>query len=135
MALTDKLTDIADAIRAKTGTSAALSLTQMAQAVQSITLGSANSRCFLKTLAADASMKVAMPLSFGTTGQVSVTNLGNTVHGSYTIATAAEPITFEGNTPLRERLVTDERGWLVNLSPDRKSLLLEYCANTILLIR
>ena len=55
MALTDKLTDIADAIRAKTGTSAALSLTQMAQAVQSITLGSANSRCFLKTLAADAS--------------------------------------------------------------------------------
>ena len=55
MALTDKLTDIADAIRAKTGTSAALSLTQMAQAVQSITLGSANSRCFLKTLSADAS--------------------------------------------------------------------------------
>ena len=36
---------------------------------------------------------------------------------------------------MRERLVTDERGWLVNLSPDRKSLLLEYCANTILVFR
>ena len=84
------------------------------------------------TLAADASMKVAMPLSFGTTGQVSVTNLENAVRGAYTLATAAEPIEFAGGEPLGTRFSTDTRGWVVHRSPDGKSLTLDYCANTIL---
>jgi hypothetical protein len=87
------------------------------------------------TLAADSTMKVAMPLSFGTTGGVSVTNLENAVHGAYTLATAAEPIEFAGGEPLGTRFSTDTRGWVVHRSPDGKSLTLDYCANTILVFR
>lgn len=57
MALTDKLTAIADAIRAKTGGSSALTLTQMAAEIASIGTEPLNAKCMIVNVAADQSAR------------------------------------------------------------------------------
>ena len=75
-------------------------------------------------------MTVTIPLSFGETGGVMVTNLANLTYGHYTIA----EVTGEGNeitisrdsTPWSERCVFDVGNrWAVNLSADGKILTLD----------
>ena len=55
MALTNKLTAIADAIRAKTGGTSPLTLPEMATAISAIPTGANNCKCFTVTVSADDS--------------------------------------------------------------------------------
>ena len=84
-------------------------------------------------------MTVAMPLSFGDTGGVTVTNLANLTYGHYTIAEVTgenNAITLTGSTTLRSRCVFDVANrWAVNLSADGTKLMLEPQAGMKLFIR
>ena len=84
-------------------------------------------------------MALAMPLSFGETGGVTVTNLADLASGVYTLA----EVTGEGNTvsatgsvPLRSRCsfdVVDK--WIVQISADGKKVELAPRPATILIFR
>ena len=84
-------------------------------------------------------MTVAMPLSFGDTGGVTVTNLANLTYGHYTIAEVigeGNAITLTGSTTLRSRCVFDVGNrWAVNLSSDGKTLTLDPQAGMKLFLR
>lgn len=88
-------------------------------------------------LAANRTMTVQMPFSFGETGGILVTNLATTTHGRYTIArtTDAAGIDFGSADFTRSRVEIDARNWLVYLSTDGKELILEYSAGTMLIFR
>lgn len=74
-------------------------------------------------------MTVTIPLSFGETGGVMVTNLANLTYGHYTIAEVTgegNAVTLTGSTTLRSRCVFDVGNrWAVNLSADGKTLTLD----------
>ena len=84
-------------------------------------------------------MTVAMPLSFGATGGVTVTNLANLAYGHYTIAEVTgenNAITLTGSATLRSRCVFDVANrWAVNLSADGTKLMLEPQAGLKIIIR
>ncbi len=84
-------------------------------------------------------MTVAMPLSFGDTGGVTVTNLANLTYGHYTIAEViggGNAITLTGSATLRSRCVFDVGNrWAVNLSSDGKTLTLDPQAGMKIFIR
>ena len=87
-------------------------------------------------------MSLAMPLSFGETGGVMVTNLAAIAHGGSRVYTLAEvtgegnEITATGSTPLRRRIdFGGESGWTVRVSDDGKRLELFPSGATILIFR
>lgn len=88
-------------------------------------------------LAADRTLTVQMPFSFGETGGILATNLATATHGRYTIArtTDAAGMDFGSAGFTRSRVQTDERNWLVYPSADGKELVLEYSASTLLIFR
>ena len=84
-------------------------------------------------------MTVTIPLSFGETGGVMVTNLANLAYGHYTIAEVTgenNAITLTGPATLRSRCVFDvDNRWAVNLSADGTKLMLEPQAGLKIFIR
>ena len=88
-------------------------------------------------LAANRTMIVQMPFSFGETGGILATNLAAATHGRYTIArtTDAAGMDFGSTGFTRSRVQTDERNWLIYPSADGKELILEYSAGTMVIFR
>ncbi len=84
-------------------------------------------------------MSLAMPLSFGETGGVTVTNLDSLASGVYTLAEVTgegNTVSATGDTPLRSRCnfdVVDK--WVVRISADGKKVELAPRPATILIFR
>ena len=83
-------------------------------------------------------LSLAMPLSFGETGGVTVTNLASLTRGKYTLAEVTgegNSISATGDTPLRNRFISDDTRWVVDISKDGKRLELGPHPATILIFR
>ena len=83
-------------------------------------------------------MSLAMPLSFGETGGVTVTNLASLTRGKYTLAEVTgegNTVSASGDTPLRNRFTSDDTRWVVDISKDGKRLELGPHPATILIFR
>ncbi|MBQ6136693.1 MAG: hypothetical protein IJI73_04925, partial [Kiritimatiellae bacterium] len=74
------------------------------------------------------SLSLAMPLSFGEAGGVTVTNLESLAGGTYTIAEVSgegNKITAENASTFGSRCSVDVSKWKVAISDDEKKLLLK----------
>ncbi len=84
-------------------------------------------------------LSLAMPLSFGETGGVMVTNLSTLARGEYTVAEVTgegNTISATGDTPLHHRTVFEGgTSWVLALSDDSKKLLLMPQRGTVVFFR
>ena len=89
-------------------------------------------------LVADPTRKLslAMPLSFGETGGVTVTNLSALAYGKYTLAeVTGEGNTITAGTGFRGRCELDSNKWVVNISDDGKKIQLDPAPGFMIIVR